>query len=128
MKEQSPEYILSAAIHFNDGKVHVHQPKNIETGFVITGRRHHNVYSTLAALADSLGMEERIKVLLDKASPDVQGFITNLDRFVGRAEAYEIALKANQVEVKEWDNSLDIIFDTPLPKNTKMILISEDLY
>jgi hypothetical protein len=33
------EYILSAAVHFDDGKIYEHQPSNIKTGFVVCGRR-----------------------------------------------------------------------------------------
>lgn len=44
------EYILCASIHFDDGKVHEHQPKNIKTGFVVCGRRHHNYYNTLQSI------------------------------------------------------------------------------
>jgi hypothetical protein len=50
-----------------------------------------------------------------KQNPQVQGFITNLDRFVGRSEAFDIAEKAKQI--LNYDN------------NTKCRnLISEDLY
>jgi len=40
------EYILCAAIWCNDGKKHVHQPRNVPKGFVIGGRRHHNCFIT----------------------------------------------------------------------------------
>ncbi len=40
------EYILSAANYYNDGKKHEHQPNNIEIGFVVCGRRHHNCIGT----------------------------------------------------------------------------------
>jgi len=29
----SKEYILCAAIHYKDGQVYLHQPKNVETGY-----------------------------------------------------------------------------------------------
>ena len=47
------ERILCAAIWYNDGKKHVHQPINIETGFVICGRRHHNCIG----IADIFGLK-----------------------------------------------------------------------
>ena len=92
------EYILCSAIHFNDGISYVHQPKNIETGYVICGRRHHNIFATQRILKPN------------KPKDVVQGFITNLDRFVDRKEGLKIALKANQTS-----------------KDGKR-LISEDLY
>jgi len=97
------EYLLCAAIHYNDGKAHHHQPKNIKEGFVICGRRHHNCIIT----ADML----RCKT---KRLPQVQGFLTNTDRFVDRTEAYHIAYDADQLLVKF--------------KSTVETLISEDIY
>jgi hypothetical protein len=103
----SNEYIICAAIHFDDGKQYLHQPKNIKTGYVICGRRHHNCYLTNS--------------LIHKGSLDwkkefihIQGFLTNADRFVDRKEAYEIAFKVNQISDKVFDEEGS--------------LISEDLY
>lgn len=50
----SSEYIICSAIHFDDGKEYVHQPKNIKSGFVVTGRRHHNCYNVLSSLGKAL--------------------------------------------------------------------------
>lgn len=97
------EYIICAAIWFQDGKKYEHQPKNIESGMVIAGRRHHNCYYSLAAIA---GLDAR-KMNFPK---DIQGFLTNTNRFVDRKEAAEIALSAQQIS-----------------KPTKL-LFSEDLY
>lgn len=94
------EYILCAAIHFDDDQVHVHQPKNVLTGIVICGRRHNNALATLSAL----GINR-----LDYGH-GVQGFITNLNRFVDREEAAKIAFMAKQI------------------KEEKKKLYSEDLY
>src|SRR5688572_16192142 len=80
------EYILCAAIHFKDGKDHLHQPVNIQSGFVVCGRRHHNVYLTV-----SIFQTERV---LD----DEQGFVTSKDRFVDRKEGGEIAFKVGQTK------------------------------
>lgn len=112
------EYILCAAIHFNDGKKHEHQPDNIDSGFVVSGRRHHNCYATLSAIATSINLEERIRLMLDKADRDHQGFITNLNRYVDRKEGWKIALAANQ-----------IVFGLGASDNgDNSILISENLY
>jgi hypothetical protein len=81
------EYILSAAIHYNDGNKHEHQPKNIEQGVVIGGRRHHNCFMTLFALKGKDGYEKK---------SITQGFITSFDRFVDRVEGAKIAHAAKQ--------------------------------
>lgn len=81
------EYILCAAIHYLNSTPCTHQPKNIESGIVVCGRRHHNCISVYFALTGNVTREET----------SVQGFITSLDRFVDRIEANEIAINANQV-------------------------------
>jgi len=111
------EYIICSAILINDGIKHEHQPKNIESGFVVSGRRHHNCYSTLAAIAESAGLDTQIKNLIEKTGRDEQGFITNTHRFVDRKEGYLIAQKANQ-----------IVFGAGLTDKENQILISENLY
>lgn len=86
----SKEYILCAAIWFDDGKPHVHQPVNIQSGFVVCGRRHHNCFATLTVIQEDKA--ERLE--LRKKS--VQGFITSTDRFVDRKEAGSIAFNSAQ--------------------------------
>lgn len=100
------EYIICAAIHFDDEVERPHQPKNIARGIVIAGRRHHNCYLTAFTLSGQ-NMWNRVK--------HTQGFITSRDRFVDRKEAYEIAKRENQLF------SGIIHDDNP-------ILISEELY
>ena len=82
-------YIICAAIWFNDGKKHKHQPRNIDSGFVVAGRRHHNVILTVADIKDvpykDFGYSENI-----------QGFLTSDDMFVNRKEAGQIAFDAGQ--------------------------------
>lgn len=80
------EKILCAAIWYNDGKGHEHQPKNIKTGYVWCGRRHHNIITLRSEL---LGEPTRRET-------SVQGFITSLDRFVDRLEGNIIAMAAGQ--------------------------------
>lgn len=99
----SREYILCSAIYFNDGNEHIHQPKNIDTGFVVCGRRHHNCFATFKAMG--LTKPERIERM-----GEVQGFITNTDRFVDREEASKIAFESGQT------------------KELKKRLYSEDIY
>lgn len=114
---EKKEYILCASIHFDDGKKHENQPINIETGFVISGRRHHNCYNTLQNIGITLGIDEEIIVrsLVEKANRDSQGFLTNLDRHVNRSEGYLIAKNSNQLLHNMHDQS-------------NPILTSEDLY
>ena len=117
------EFILCAAIWYQDGLKHDAQPKNIETGFVIAGRRHHNCYATAKALA---GLDEAIKLKITNIENTMskedyrnhQGFITSLDRYVNRREGYQIAKANNQIQfgLEASDNGED------------SILISENLY
>ena len=88
-------YIICAAIWFKDGKKHEHQPRNINEGLVVCGRRHHNVYLTVVDIKDML-LEDY------KFSGGVQGFLTSDDMFVDRKEAGKIAFEAKQTnELKE---------------------------
>lgn len=80
------EYITCAAIHYQDGKVYEHQPKNITSGFVATGHRHHNVIALVHQLTGK------------SAAGEIQGFLTSKNRFVGREEGYMIALEADQID------------------------------
>ena len=98
------EYILCAAIYYKIDKVIAHQPKNIDKGIVICGRRHHNCIP--------ISMYLQIK----KGTQHIQGFLTNTDRFVDRTEAAKIAIAAGQTK------------NTKLIKDKEPCLISEDLY
>ncbi len=90
---KNEEIILCAAIWFQDGKKHEHQPRNISTGIVVCGRRHHNCYIT----AWDLG-REKMEDLHEANNKAIQGFLTSLDRFVDRKEAGEIAYLAGQID------------------------------
>lgn len=100
------EYILCAANHYDDGKEMVHGPKNIESGFVICGRRHHNCISIFAKMV-GFPYDDNGHALM---RTERQGFLTNTDRFVEREEAAQIAFEAGQI------------------KQHKIVLFSEDLY
>lgn len=100
------EYILCAAVHFKNGKIYHSQPRNIDSGIVITGRRHHNCFTPLVYIfGENRWQSGKFK--------EVQGFLTNKDRFVDRDEGLRIALRANQV--------MDL-------DNIRGRLFSEDLY
>lgn len=98
-------YVLCAGIWFNNGKQYQHQPRNIDSGIVIAGRRHHNCFLT----AFELNGKEKIKGKLNERQ-SIQGFITSDDRFVDRKEGGQIAFEARQT------------------KELKEMLFSEDLY
>lgn len=87
-----PEYIICAAIWLNDGGDYPHQPKNIETGFVVCGRRHHNCIATAVILNKWI-----LKGLKESSGKTVQGFLTSKDRFIDRREGGELALSQNQI-------------------------------
>ena len=115
------EFILCAAIWVNDGLKHDAQPENIEKGFVICGRRHHNCYQTIKSLTNQTP-NERIGTLLNSMTVEEQrkhqGFITSLDRYVDRKAGWNIAKANNQIQfgLASSENEDD------------SILISENLY
>lgn len=92
------ETILCAAIWFNDGLKHEHQPKNINIGYVVCGRRHHNVFITHAIIQKGEIVPD--KLLEVPKHEQEQGFMTSLDRFVDRKEAVGIAFDAGQIVEK----------------------------
>lgn len=82
-------YIICAAVWFLDGVKYEHQPRNVELGLVVTGRRHHNCY--LTRCPD--GNFEQLKGI-----ENVQGFLTSDDRFLDRKESGELAFHVGQIE------------------------------
>lgn len=105
-KRHEKPYIICSAVWFKDGKKYNSQPRNVDTGIVICGRRHHN------CLVGAFELNENSKVVLSKLGEKntIQGFLTNEDFFVTRQEAGVIAYNAGQT---------DTLHD---------YLISEDLY
>ena len=88
----STPYIICAAIWFKDGKKYSHQPRNVDSGLVVCGRRHHNCFLT----AFELNGGKKIEGLNELDENAVQGFLTSDDRFVNRKEAGQIAFDAGQ--------------------------------
>ena len=100
------EYILCAAIWYNDGKERIHLPRNIKTGIVVDGWRHGNCIMILSEMYPN-----RDYIINNKTGKTtIQGFLTSEGMFVNRKDAGEIAFKAGQID-KETD-----------------CLFSEDLY
>jgi len=89
--------IICSAIYVDDGESHVHQPKNINSGFVVCGRRHHNCFATISLIYKDLSLfsdykkEGKIKI--------IQGFLTNDDKFLNREDSFDVAKKANQIKL-----------------------------
>jgi len=105
-EENTLEYILCAANHYDDGTEPVHEPKNIKSGFVVCGRRHHNCIHTFAMIVGFPYTERGMEI----HRTEEQGFITNTNRFVSREEGADIAFNAGQITER------------------KSTLYSEDLY
>lgn len=82
---ENKEYIICAAIHMLTEHKVEHQPKNVEKGFVVCGRRHYNAIIT-ASMVKEFDLINHI-----------QGFMTSYDRFVDRQEAGKIAFEAGQI-------------------------------
>ena len=103
------ERILMSAIHYTDGKVYEDQPVNIENGIVICGRRHKNCIATAERFDNyNSDLTERVN----------QGFLTDLNRYVDRKEAFVIAARARQLLYPQFYNLSD-------PENE---LTSEDIF
>lgn len=90
------EYILCAAIWYKDltppniKKIssELYLPSNIKEGIVFCAQRHaYCLYSMIAIYG----------LYQSQAGKEVQGFLTNKNRFVDRMEAKQIAVLANQL-------------------------------
>jgi hypothetical protein len=88
------EQIICAANHYDDKLKHVHCPKNIKTGFVICGHRHHNCINIFSLIQKDIDRKETVKLM----NTCIQGFLTNTNRFVNRKEAMKIVLENRQVK------------------------------
>jgi len=94
--DTNKEYILCAAIWYKDlPLVETHFPKthlrpvNVDKGIVFCGHRHLQCLYQMIAMT---GLKQY------QAGEEIQGFLTNENRFVGRQEARMIAYSAGQVD------------------------------
>ena len=107
------EKIICAAVWYKELKLkldvplEVFLPINIEKGIVFCGHRHGQCIYTKCAITGLKDCE---------SGEQVQGFLTNLNRFVDRVEAWEIAKRENQI-LPEY-----------LGDGNRNYLFSEDLY
>lgn len=90
--DNTKEYICCASIHWDDGNVYPHQPKNILSGMCIAGWMHGNIIVIGSKIFGNMG--ERAK----KGIIETQGFLTSKGRFVNREEAGKIALACGQIQ------------------------------
>ena len=116
-KEFSKEYILCAAIHYDNGLKYIfHDIYGIDTGFVLCGYRHPHILSVLPTNpyylkgmfddgnTEAIQKYEELNVKYGWQEDSltrcktIQGFITNKGRFVNRKEAFKIALDAGQID------------------------------
>ena len=107
---KQPEFILCAAIDYG--------------GNIICGHRHSDCYKVLKALIGNIDTDK----LPDR---DGQGFLTSLNRYVGREEAWKIAKENKQIiyglKVSDRDDE-KIEKWLGMTEKPKSILISENLY
>ena len=89
------ETIICAANHYDDGKEYTFNPKNITKGFVVCGHRHHNCIQMFAQIVGFPYTEQGHQI----HNTEIQGFLTNTNRFVNREEAMLIAKQAKQTTV-----------------------------
>lgn len=95
MINNEEEYILCAAIHFDDGIKHAHQPRTINTGIVLCGWRHGCIFPQTKRT-----VRQRQEEWYDPNNEryEFQGFLTSKNRFVDREEAGKIAFAAGQTK------------------------------
>jgi hypothetical protein len=81
------------------------RPKNCDRGMVFCGLRHHNCMYQMIAIT---GLYQH------EAGEEIQGFLTNKNRFVDREEGLRIAIAANQVDENNLGNKLIGLFSEDL--------------
>jgi hypothetical protein len=95
---EKKEYILCAAIWYKDIslKKDIPQvlPKNCDRGLVVLGHRHGQAMWTMSCLTGLRSVENAE----DGVGEHEQGFLTNLNRFVDREEAAQIAFDSGQID------------------------------
>ena len=90
-------YLLCSAIWYKDLPTMRLLPKNCDKGIVLCGWRHGNIIAQMQA---TMGLRTVVHGQ-NSAGEYEQGFLTNDNRFVERAEAAEIALKSGQIKVEK---------------------------
>jgi len=83
------ERIICSAIWYKELPTPVHKPKNINIGIVFCGHRHPHCLHQMVAMTGKRDAE---------AGKNIQGFLTNTNRFVDRIEGAQIALACGQIK------------------------------
>lgn len=78
-------------------KIRGFAPYNVDKGIVFSGWRHPNCLYQMVAIT---GLRQA------EAGEEVQGFLTNKNRFVDRIEGAEIALKCGQIKKLQFGKRL----------------------
>lgn len=86
------EVVACAAIWYKEQPTAKVLPKNINKGVVVCGHRHPHCIYTFIALTGK-------RSVTPECGEYVQGFLTNHDRFVDRAEAASVAFNCGQITV-----------------------------
>lgn len=97
--QEKSERIICAAIWYNDGIKRSHLPRNIDSGIVAAGWRHHNCFTILWTL-----YPDRDYISCDQKT--IQGFLTSKGNFVDRKEAFIIAKEQGQIIEEEFEKSI----------------------
>lgn len=90
-------YLLCSAIWYKDLPTMRLLPKNCDKGIVLCGWRHGNIIAQMKA---TMGLRT-VVYGENSAGEHKQGFLTNDNRFIERAEAAEIAFKSGQIKVEK---------------------------
>lgn len=90
-------YLLCSAIWYKDLPTMRLLPKNCDKGIVLCGWRHRNIIQQMKA---TMGLRTVLRGE-NSVGQYEQGFLTNDNRFVERAEAAKIAFKSGQIKIEK---------------------------
>lgn len=111
MVESQPELIICSAVWFDHPEYQdIHRPMNLESGMVVAGMRHHNIWQTISLLMGKENKERRLEFVNSRVA---DGFLTNKNRFVDRKEAAELALMNGQTTL-ERIRKIDFLYSEDL--------------
>jgi len=83
------EKVICSAIWYKELPTPYHRPVNVDVGIVFCGLRHVHCLHQMVVMTGKYQHE---------VGKDIQGFLTNKNRFVDRKEAAKIALETHQIE------------------------------
>ena len=89
------ERVICSAIWYEDLPTPHFNPKNIGKGIVFCGHRHPHCLHQMVAMTGKRQCE---------VGEEIQGFLTNLNRFVDREEGAKIALACGQIDKLKYGN------------------------